>query len=257
MAELALDVQNLTMHFGGLVALDNFSVSVAPNTIHAVIGPNGAGKSTFFNCISRFYQPSAGSVRVGGADLLNHPRHGIARLGIARTFQNLELFGRLSVLDNVRLGMHARSPRPFALLSTSRRRARDRAEIEEVEKILERVGLRDSRDKPANQLDFGAQKLVELARALAVRPRLLLLDEPAAGLRNRAVSALDQLLAELVQSDGITVVLVEHVMSLVMSISQRITVLNFGRRIAEGTPDEIRKNPAVIEAYLGRRGRDA
>jgi branched-chain amino acid transport system ATP-binding protein len=257
MPDPMLEVSGLTMRFGGLTALDGLSLSVAPATIHAVIGPNGAGKSTFFNCISRFYQPSAGRIAVQGTDILRVGRAHIARMGVARTFQNLELFGQLSVIDNVRIGMHARSERQFALLPSRRRTAQETREIAEAEQILERVGLQGCRDKRASQLDFGAQKLLELARALAVRPRLLLLDEPAAGLRTSAIETIDRLLVDLVRREGMTIVLVEHVMSLVMAISHRITVLNFGRKIAEGDPAAIREDPAVIAAYLGGKRRHA
>ncbi len=257
MVEPMLRVSGLTMRFGGLLALDDFSLDVAPGTIHAVIGPNGAGKSTFFNCVSRFYTPSSGTIRVGDDELTAVPRARIAGMGIARTFQNLELFERLPVIDNVRIGMYARSERPFALLPTFRRAAQDKREIAEAEAILERVGLSGMRDKIAGELDFGSQKLVELARALAVRPKLLLLDEPAAGLRSRAIETIDRLLVDLSRREGMTIVLVEHVMSLVMAISDRVTVLNFGRKIAEGAPAAIRDNDAVIEAYLGRKARHA
>jgi branched-chain amino acid transport system ATP-binding protein len=246
-ADVALDVRNISVVFGGLIAVNDFSMQVESKSIHALVGPNGAGKSTIFNCISRYYRPASGSIVLFGQDITGHKPHEMARLGVARTFQNLELFNELTVLENVMLGAYSHTVvHPRALL-----KAKPRELVEFAESLLERTGLAQYRDARANSLDFGHQKLLELARALAVRPKILLLDEPAAGLRNRDIEQLDRLLTELIKHDGLTVLLVEHVMRLVMSISDRITVLSFGQKIAEGTPGEIRSNPAVIEAYLG------
>ncbi|MDH3232131.1 MAG: ABC transporter ATP-binding protein [Alphaproteobacteria bacterium] len=239
------------VRFGGLRALSGFSMEVEEGTIHALIGPNGAGKSTAFNCASRFYKPFQGDVVFQGKSLLPAKPAAIAKIGIARTFQNVELFGRMSVLENVLVGMTPQlgSYLPFA---PSARRARiEREARRDAEALLEEFGLSEFRDTPAEELDFGRQKMLDVARALACKPKLLLLDEPAAGLRNREIAALDTMLVELCRNRGMTIILVEHVMQLVMSIADRITVLNFGAKIAEGTPDEIKAHPEVIEAYLG------
>ena len=243
-----LEVSGITVRFGGLVAVNNLSFDVARGSIHALIGPNGAGKSTTFNCISRYYQPSEGRILVDGEDVTRHAPSRMAGMGIARTFQNLELFGDLSVYENVLLGCHSHSANTLGRLLR-----RPGGEIRDlVDSLIERVGLTHDRDTRAKELDFGHQKLLEIARALALKPRLLLLDEPAAGLRNRDIENLDHLLRQLAEKDGITVLLVEHVMQLVMSISDRITVMSFGQKIAEGTPKEISENTTVIEAYLGK-----
>jgi branched-chain amino acid transport system ATP-binding protein len=247
-----LEYAGVEVRFGGVRAVDGLDMQVHEGSIHALIGPNGAGKSTALNCVSRFAQPRAGDIRFCGASLLARAPHAIAGLGIGRTFQSLELCGRLSALDNVLIGLSATTPDSSPFWFGRRRRAAEAKAREEAMVLLDLVGLAAQAGMQTNHLAFGQQKRLDIARALGSKPRLLLLDEPAAGLRAREVRELDALLVSLSRQRGITILLVEHVMSLVMAIADRITVLNFGRKLAEGCPSEIRCNTMVVDAYLGQ-----
>jgi branched-chain amino acid transport system ATP-binding protein len=248
-----LSVRGVTVKFGGIVALDAVTFDVPRGGVCGLIGPNGAGKTTLFNCLSRLYQYQEGDILFEGASITRTPVHEMARLGIGRTFQNLAMFRTLSVERNVMIGAHSRSKAGFAAsaLGLGAVDTEESALGERAARILDYLGLTAHRDRLVADLPFGLQKRVELGRALAADPKLLLLDEPAAGLNHEELHALGELIRDIRDRLGITVLLVEHHMSLVMSVSDRVVALNFGRRIAEGTPAEIQRHPDVIAAYLG------
>ena len=248
-----LETKNLGITFDGLVALKGVDFAAEEGLITAVIGPNGAGKTTFFNLIAGFYTPTAGSVIFNGRDITSLKPHQRAAIGIARTFQNINLFRDMSVVDNALVGLHCRSRSGVlaSMFRTPGQRREEKALREEVMSCLDLMGLADYADEKAGSLSYGMQKNLEIARSLALRPKVLLLDEPASGLNTQDLAGLSERI-EKIRRQGITVVLIEHKMDVVMSISDHISVLNFGEKIADGTPDEIAGNSQVIEAYLGK-----
>jgi branched-chain amino acid transport system ATP-binding protein len=255
------EVKNLSMRFGGLAALSDVSFSVEPGQVFSIIGPNGAGKTTLFNCISGLYKPTSGSIRFNGEELVGKKPHEIARCGIARTFQNLELFANVTTLDNLMLGRHIFMKggvwqNMFLSFERSRAAREEVAHRERVEQIIDLLELHSAREKRVQDLPYGVQKKVELGRALALDPKLLLLDEPSAGMtieeRENLMFWLGDVRAEL----GVSMLMIEHHMQMVMDISDEILAINFGTPMARGKPEEVAKDPAVIEAYLGAEEAD-
>lgn len=252
-APTILEVKSLTKTFRGLRALDNISIDVNKDAIHGIIGPNGAGKTTLFNCLTGYFSPTAGKIVFDGLDITGMRMPAVTRLGIARTFQNIRLFNGLSVLDNVRTAQQLRTDFGSLefLLGTRSFWRKEQMLTDQAMAYLEMFDLTDQADRLAANLAYGMQRRLEIARALATSPKILLLDEPAAGMNHSETDALHRLILEIKQRFAVTIILVEHDMRLIMNICERITVLNYGRVLATDAPDAIRRNPQVIESYLG------
>ena len=248
-----LTVKDLSMRFGGLLAVDGIAFDVAPQEVFAIIGPNGAGKTTVFNCISGFYKPTTGAIALAGKNIAGHSSHHVANEGVVRTFQNVRLFKSMTVLENLLVAQHHHhKPPPLSgLFNTRRYRESERLKIVNALKWLDIMGLREYANREAGNLAYGHQRRLEIARCMITEPRLLMLDEPAAGLNPQEKNDLQQLIDQLRRDYGVTVLLIEHDMGLVMGVSERILVMEYGRPIALGTPEAVRNDERVIKAYLG------